>query len=203
MKKIFFIFILGFIAFLSTGAGYVGTLPDVEADFAYMRKEKTKKTSSPYSVEELDKRNEKNLKPIPKNDDSYIDIVIKRDKNSAYTNDINYILTILEKLRRCLNTNQDIQIFNAIVSNLIDNIEYLHNEYKDKDESNYASFNKLLILSKEARETAMFRTMGLSVQKYKPYTSSDNIYTKENLDKKLESLLNNVNETIFILNNSE
>lgn len=203
MKKIFITILLLISVITTTGAGYVGTIPDVEAEFAYLRKEKKENAVSPYSVEQLDKQNEESLKPIPRGDDSYVDIIIKRDKTSKYTDDINSVVIILEKLRKCLNTNQDIQMFNAIVSNLIDNIEYIHIEYKDKEESNYLSYNKLLALSKEARSAATFRTRGLAVQKYLPYSAPDNIYTKENLEKKLESLLKSVNETIFILNNLE
>ena len=203
MKRFFLIVSLFVLATLSTGAGYVGTLPDVEAEFAYLKKERNEKASSPYSVEELDKQNESKLKPIPRDDDSYVDIVIKRDKTSKYTNDINSVIIILEKLRKCLNTNQDIQMFNAIVSNLIDNIEYIHSEYKDKPECNYNSYNRLLIFSSEARETATFRTRVQALQKYMPYNSSDNIYTKENLEKRLDSLLKNVNETIYVLKNLE
>ncbi len=203
MNKLFIASVLIIAVIITTGSGYMGTLPDVEAEFTYMRKEKSEKAASPYSVEELDKENEQKLKPIPRDDENYVDIIIKRDKTSEYTNDLNLVIKILEKLRRCLNTNQDIQMFNAIVSNLIDHIEYIRNEYKDKPESNYLSYNKLLSLSQQARETANFRTEGLAVIKYKPYTSPDNIYTKENLDEKLENLLNNVNDTIFILKNLE
>ena len=203
MKRLLYIFSLLIIAVMSTGAGYVGTLPDVEAEFSYMKKEHKEKAAAQYSVEELDKENENKLKPIPRDDDTYIDIIIKRDKTSKYTNDINSIIKILEKLRICLNTNGNIQIFNAIVSNLIDNIEYVHTEYKDKPESNYNSYNKLLMLSSQARETATFRTKSNALQKYLPYSSTDNIYTKENLDVKLENLLKSVNETIYVLKNLE
>lgn len=203
MKRFLITAILILPVITTTGAGYVGTLPDIEADFSYMRKEKNEEAASPYSVEELDKQNEQKLKPIPRDDDTYVDIIIKRDKTSKYTNDLNSVITILEKLRKCLNTNQDIQMFNAIVSNLIDHIEYIRTEYKDKPESNYLSYNKLLELSSEARETASFRMNGQTILKYKPYTMEDNIYTKENLEEKLESLLNNVTDTIFILKNLE
>ena len=168
-----------------------------------MKKDKSQKAPSPFSVEELDKQNEQKLKPVPRDDDTYVDIVIKRDKNSNYTNDINSVLLILEKLRKCLNTNQNIQMFNAVVSNLIDNIEYIHAEYAKKPESNYQSYNRLLQLSIQARETAVFRTKIQAAAKYIPYTMPDNIYTKENLNKKLDSLLNSVNDTIFVLKNLE
>ena len=197
------IILLFCITIITTGAGYVGTLPDVESEFAYMKKNRSEKSQAPYSVEVLDKQNAERLKPVPKNDSSYIDIIIKRDKKNDYTHDLASILIILEKLRRCLNTNQNIQIFNAIVSNLIDNIEYVHTKYGNRNERDYPSYNKLLALSQQARETASFRTKSLALQRYMPYTSEDNIYTKENLDIRLENLLNSVNETIFVIKNLE
>ena len=203
MKKILCIFVFVLISNSVFGAGYVGTLPNIEAEFSYLKKEHSEKSSAPYSVEELDKKNEEKLKPIPRDNDNYVDIIIKKDKSSAYLNDVNKVIIILEKLRRCLNTNQDIQMFNAIVSNFIDNVEYIRTEYKDKPESNYLSYSRLIALSSQARETATFRMQGLAYEKYIPYTSPDNIYTKEALNTKLESLLNNVNDTIFILKNLE
>ena len=188
---------------ITTGAGYVGTLPNVEAEFEYLKKESSEKSQAPYSIEQLDKMNEEKLRPIPREDDNYVDIIIKKDKTTQYTNDVNSVILILEKLRKCLNTNQDIQKFNAIVSNLIDNVEYIRQKYKDKPESNYLSYNKMISLSSLARDTANFRTQGLKVQQYLPYTSSENQYTKENLDIKLEILFENVNETLYILKNLE
>ncbi len=201
MKKIFVSLFIIFIAFITTGSGYVGTLPDIEAEFSYLRKEISEKSSAPYSIEELDKQNEKELKPIPREDNNYVDIIIKKDKTTKYFNDVNSVIIILEKLRACLNNNKDIQKFNAIVSNLIDNVEYIRIEYKDKPESAYLSYTRLIALSQEARETANFRTQGLVYEKYIPYTSENNKYTKENLQNKLDSLLVNVNETLFILKN--
>ncbi len=203
MKKILTVFLVLLLSGTAYGAGYVGTLPDVEAEFSYLKKEHSVKAAAPYSVEELDKQNEAKLKPIPRDNENYVDIIIKKDKTSAYTKDVNNVIIILEKLRKCINTDNNIQMFNAIVSNLIDNVEYIRVEYQNKPEENYLSYNKLIELSKQARETATFRTQGRAVEKYLPYTSIDNIYTKENLDNKMNSLLNNVNDTIFILKNLE
>lgn len=203
MRKFLAVIILFITVVITTGAGYVGTLPNIEAEFSYLKKQVDEKAMAPYSIEQLDKQNEKELKPIPREDDNYVDIIIKKDKTTKYLHDVNNVIIILEKLRRCLNTNQDIQKFNAIVSNLIDNVEYIKEEYKDKPESNYLSYNRIQVVSQEAREAANFRTQGLASQKYLPYSSNNNIYTKENLNAKLEKLLVNVNETIFILKNLE
>ena len=184
MKKLILLIMLSITVIMETGAGYSGTLPDVEEEFAYMRKNKSEKGTSPYTIEELDKKNEKHLKPAPRFDDNYIDIIIKQDKTSKYINDLNSVIIILEKLRKCLNTDRSIQMFNAGASNLIDNIEYIRKEYSGKKESSSVSYNKMLLLSKHIRETASFWMQGNAVIKYKPYTSEDNIYTKENLESK-------------------
>ena len=188
---------------ITTGAGYVGTLPNVEAEFDYLRKESSENAQAPYSVEELDKQNEEKLKPVPRENENYVDIIIKKDGTTDYLKDVNAVILILEKLRKCLNTDRNIQKFNAIVSNLIDNVAYITNEYKGRPESNYLSYNRLNILSAQARDVANFRMNAQKYQSYIPYTSSENIYTKENIDAKMEALLVNVNETIFILKNLE
>ncbi len=203
MYKILGIIFLISVVFITTGAGYMGTLPDIDSEFSYLKKETTEKSSAPFSIQELDKQNEQQLKPIPRDDENYVDIIIKKDKTTKYINDTNSVIIILEKLRVCLNTNQDIQKFNAIVSNLIDNIDYIEREYRDKPESNYLSYSRLINLSLEARETANFRMKALNSQNYIPYTSKNNIYTKEAIETKLESLLNNVSDTIFVLKNLE
>ncbi|MBQ3641991.1 hypothetical protein II906_08730 [bacterium] len=203
MRKFLTVIFLIFTVVITTGAGYVGTLPDIEAEFSYLRKEASEKAQAPYSVEELDKQNESQLKPVPLNNSDYVDIIIKKDKTSQYANDISSVLLILEKLRRCLNTDGDIQKFNAIVSNFIDNVEYIRIEYKDKPESSYISYNRLLVLSAEARDVATYRMNGLAMEKYLPYTAKGNIYTKEALNSRLEKLLANVNDTIYTLKNLE
>ncbi len=203
MKKFLVTFSLLIIVLITTGAGYVGTLPNIEAEFSYLRKEASEKAQSPFSVEELDEQNSRELKPIPRNNSDYVDIIIKKDKTSKYETDLNAVIIILEKLRRNLNTDRDIQKFNAIVSNFIDNVEYIRIEYKDKPESSYISYKRLLVLSQEARDAATFRMKGLAIEKYMPYTSGDNVYTKEALDSKLNNLLKNVNDTIYTLKNLE
>ncbi len=203
MHRLFITAGLTIVVILASGAGYMGTLPDVEAEFSYLKKQSSEKSVAPYSVEELDKQNENMLKPVPRDNDDYVDIIIKKDKSSGYLNDVNSVIMILEKLRRCLNTDNDIQKFNAIVSNLIDNIDYITREYKGKPEENYLSYNRLIYVSKEARDAASYRMKGRLALKYQPSSSPDNIYSKEKFDEKMESLLNIVNDTIFILKNLE
>ena len=188
---------------LTIGAGYNGTLPDIESEFIHLQKQHSENASTPYTIEELDKQNEEKLKPIPRDNDSYVDIIIKKESSSQYLNDVNDVIVILEKLRKCINTDNDIQKFNAIVSNLIDNVEYIKTEYKDKPESNYISYNRLIQMSYIARDVANFRTQELINEKYIPYTSTNNTYTNENYNSKMDNLFTFLNDTIFILKNLE
>ena len=203
MKKILSVFTFLFMALITTGAGYMGTLPNIEAEFQYLKKDVSEKTQAPFSVKELDKQNEKELKPIPRENDDYVDIIVKKDKTSKYMNDVNKIVLILEKLRVCLNNKQDIQKFNAIVSNFIDHVEHLRVEYQDKPEHLFLSYSKLIALSNQARDVATFRMQARLNEKYLPYTATDNVYTKQNIDDQLDTLLNNVSDMIFIINNLE
>ena len=125
MNKFLTTVLIFIVVLMTTGAGYVGTLPNIEAEFNYLKKQSSEKAMAPYTVEQLDKQNEEKLRPIPRENDNYVDIIIKKDKTTKYLHDVNNVIVILEKLRRCLNTNQDIQKFNAITSALIDNVEYI------------------------------------------------------------------------------
>jgi hypothetical protein len=203
MKKILSTLILIYSAIMTTGAGYLGTLPNIDAEFQYLKEEVSDKTQAPFSVEELDEQNAKELKPIPRDNDDYVDIIIKKDKTSKYMNEVSKVVDILHKLRSCINNQQDIQKFNAIVSNFIDHVEHIRVEYQDKPERFFVSYSKLIALANEARDVATFRMQGRLNEKYFPYTSEDNIYTRENLDVKLTNLVNNVSDMIFIINNLE
>ena len=199
MRKFFGVIFLLFLtaARVYASEGYTGTLPDIEAEFNNLR---SIKTFPAQNAVKLDSINEKNLKSAPLNNESYIDIVIKKSTPPEYAHDLHDLLAVLEKMRKCLDTNQDIQMFNAVSSSLIDNIEYILVKYKNKPEHDLESYKCLPNISALVRETASFRTQKHLTAEYIPAASPKNIYTDENLDKKLENLLINVNETIFILN---
>ena len=186
------------IFFITTGAGYKGSLPNIEAEFGY------KKTIPPVSAPPFTPRENEDfsdLKPIPREKKSYVEIILKKDKSSQYTIDTNEVILLLEKLKKSIEKEQDIQKFNAIVSNLIDHISYIQEEYKDKQESNFISYKSLQPLSEQARATAMLRTESLIYTKYLPYESTGSIYRDKNIQKQLKLLLKSVEQTLYTLKN--
>lgn len=184
--------------FVTTGAGYEGTLPNIEAEFAY-KKKAPEESAPPFTP--VENQTAKDLKPIPRDNPSYIEIIIKKDKSTQYLNDTNNIIIMLEKLKKCIEQKQDIQKFNAIISNLIDNIALVKTQYENKPEKNYISYKNLMSLSDQARNVAMLRTESQVYTKYLPYSSSGAVYKPQNVDKQINILLNSVNESLYVLKN--
>ena len=190
--------IIGYL--LVIGAGYNGSLPNIEKEFEY-KKNTPAMSSTPFNTQQTPNENNFELKPVPRENQKYLEIIIKKDKTSQYTNDTNTIITILEKLNVCLLTQSDIQKFNAIVSNLIDHISALQEQYKDKPESNYISYRSLSALSEQARKVAILRTESQVYTKYLPYSSSGSIYKPQQIQKELNSLSVSVEQVLYVLKN--
>ena len=64
--------------------GYLGTLPDLTQRFDKQRSELARPAFD--NVETFRDKNE--LKPVPRDNPAYIDLIIKRQKISPYTKDI-------------------------------------------------------------------------------------------------------------------
>ena len=183
---------------LTSGAGYKGTLPDLKTEFDYKRN--TPESSAPvFTPSENPIANE--LKPIPRDNQTYLEIIIKKDKSTQYINETNEVIIILEKLKKCIETDKDIQKFNATVSNLIDHITYIQEAYNDRPESAYISYKNMVSLSQQARKVAVLRTESQVYTKYLPYSSSGAVYKPDNINNQVSSLLKSINETLFVLKN--
>ena len=203
LKKLSITFIVFFTAFMTMGAGYVGTLPDIEAEFSYLRKDVQVNSKGPMDVPRLSPEEEKYLKEIPRRNEQYVNIMVKKDKTSDYEKDVNEIILILQKLQKVLYLNQDIQKFNAVVSNYIDHAAYLKRKYGDKKESSYVSYKQILNFSTQARSVAILWTESLEYQAFLPYTTKNNKYTKENIDLNLMNLQKSLEDTLFVLKKLE
>lgn len=203
LRKLCISLILFVSVFLTMGAGYVGTLPDIEAEFSYLRKDVQQNASAPMNVPKLSPEEESMLKEIPRRNEQYVNIMVKKDKTSEYEKDVNDIILILQKLQKVLYLNQGIQKFNAVVSNYIDHAAYLKKKYQDKKESSYVSYNRILTFSNEARSVAILWSESLEYQAFLPYSTKNNKYTKENIDLNLMKLQKSLEDTLFVLKKME
>ena len=175
--------------------GYYGRLPNINGEFGEERK--SKETQSPVILnEDSFNINSKDMKEAPLNNTQYIDVIVKKGTTSDFVNDINELVPILQKLRACIEQEMDIQKFNAIVSNYIDNVAYIQNKYKNKPELYYASFERAADTAKYLKKVAITRTEAQTYNKYLGYYEVDGVYSPENIKRLLEGSLTEIEDTL-------
>lgn len=197
MKKVFkslSIFLLTIL--FCTGSGYKGSLPDINAQFETLRTtpQKTKpifNTSGPYSNPQY--------KKAPRENPQYIDIILKRDKTSPYINDLNDVIALLEKMKKCIDNNGNVQKFNAIASSIIDHADFMAEKYANRPERYYISFVKLQNIAAEARTLATLRCESQVYLKYLTYQGEGQIYSPNSINTQIELFREQLDITIHIL----
>lgn len=201
MKKIFSkIFIIVCATALCTGAGYKGSLPNIEGNFDYAKTtpKSTKAIFNPMNETE----NNPQYKKIPRENKAYIDIILKKDKTSPYINDLNDIISILEKMKKCIDTNGSIQKFNAIASSIIDHADYMNEKYANRPERYYISFAKLQNIAAQARNIATLRCESQVYIKYLTYQGDGQVYSKDSIQQQIKLFEYELANTIKIMKDS-
>ena len=178
--------------------GYWGTLPNIEEDFKYK-----KPTSSAPKIE-IENPNEENLKDenlksAPFDDALFLDMVIKKEPNSQYVNDIQKIKFALNKLKNCLENKGDIQLYNGCVNVLELYVKNFKQKYENEPESSKESYIEVLNTNYYAKVLGNLKYDANYYSRYIPTTEGQ--YSKANIEAKEELLLDRVNKTIFLLNN--
>ena len=102
------------------GKGYAGDLPKIEEAGA---KSKIKVSEPVIEPQQFNSPTE--LKPVPKDNPAFIDIIQKQDKDSQYINDVNNIIPMLEKLYDCIDENESLQLFVSKAHLLTINVDSL------------------------------------------------------------------------------
>lgn len=179
----------------SVAGGYVGTLPNVTERFQTSQPQESKPMFD--SVDGFDDRNE--LKPVPRDNPAFVNIILKKDKTSQYINDINYVIPIIEKIEKLIEGNKDIQKFSAEAYFLKINADSLRDKYQNKSEESYVSFKKLMQLNMHIQTVSLLRTESAIYSPYLAYTDKGYIYASNNIDKQLEYLLKEIQDTLIIL----
>ena len=175
------------------GKGYAGTLPNIKPEPS-----KTKVTTPLFESQE-GFNDPAELKPVPKDNPAFIDIIQKKDKTSEYVKDANNIIPMLEKLYDCIEDGESLQLFVTKANVLTMNIDYLHTKYDGKPESYYESYKKLMEVNRYTKSIAELRREAVVYQKYLAYSESGSIYNPENISQQLEYLKEEINSAILLL----
>lgn len=184
---------------IDTNSGYVGTLPDIESEFDYLRPNLQSKDI--FKVDE--NADVKDLIPAPRKEKMYIDVIKKKDKTSDYIHDLNDIVLCLEKLKVSIIQGIKTSVFNAQVSYFVDLVYDLQREYGNKPESAYISYKRVMELSNQAYSVAVLRREASYYGKYLAYSDEGYIYSPEYVNEQMQYLLDSINAVLPILKDVE
>ena len=177
------------------GKGYAGNLPDRGEK---IERSKTKVTTPVFEAQEgFD--NPAELKPVPKDNPAFINIIQKKDKTSQFVNDANEVIPMLEKLVDCIEDNESLQLFITKANLLTLNIDNMAEKYNGKPESYYESFRKLQEVNRYVKSISLLRKEAVTYQRYLAYSESGSIYNPENINQQLQYLLEELNTAILLL----
>lgn len=208
MKKILVLFLILFCAVPSAiakkkeaivipeGAGYVGSLPDVTERFQNSIQQEAAQPSFDYK----DGFNDPDtIKPAPRDNPAFINIIIKKDKTSQYVNDLNSLIAIIEKLQNIIEDQQNVQKFNAESYFLKENIEYFRDKYANKAEQSYLSYKKVMSLNTHVQSVSQLRVESEAYSPYVTEAQSGNMFSQNNINTQLDYLLSDIKDTLVVL----
>ena len=177
------------------GKGYAGTLPELNKKL----QPKQKKVSTPIFESQEGFNNPSDLKPVPRDNPAFINIISKKDKTSTYIVDANEIIPLLEKLIDCIEDEAGVQLFVTRANVLTMNLDHLKTKYDGQPESYYESFKKLMEVNQFTKTIAQLRREAVTYQRYLAYQASGSIYNPENINQQLQYLLEELNTAILLL----
>lgn len=177
------------------GKGYAGTLPNLDKVF----KKKEQKVTTPIFESQKDFNDPSELKPVPRENPAFINIIEKKTKTSEYIVDANEIIPIMEKLLDCIEEGGSVQLFVTRANVLAMNLDHLTKKYEGQPESYYESFKKLMEVNQYVKSLSTLRREAAIYQRYLAYQSTGSIYNPENINQQLEYLKEELTTAIIML----
>lgn len=177
------------------GKGYAGTLPNLKQNV----KPKEEKVATPIYESQKNFTNPAELKPVPKDNPAFINIISKRDVTSQYVVDANEMIPLIERLMDTIEDEANVQLFVTRANVVTMNIDHLIQKYDGKPESYYESFKKLLEINTSIKTLVQLRREAVTYQRYLAYQSAGSIYNPQNINQQLEYLLEELNSAVILL----
>lgn len=181
------------------GKGYAGTLPELNNHL----KPKQQKVSTPIFESQKGFNDPSDLKPVPKDNPSFINIISKKDKTSTYVIDAYEIIPLLERLADTIEEESNVQLFVTRANVLAMNLDHLKTKYDGQPESYYESFKKLMEINQFVKTLAQLRREAVTYQRYLAYQATGSIYNPENINQQLQYLHEELNTAVIMLKQEE
>ena len=179
--------------------GYLGTLPDITNKFDKSRQA----VSTPVFEAQEGFTDPKELKPVPRDNPAFINVILKSDRTSRYLNDINEVIPLLENVVTCIEEEADVQVFVAKANFLDLNVDYIRQKYTGEPESYYPSFKALMDVNLHTQAIATMRAEAVVYSRYLAYSASGSIYNPQNISQQLEYLKEELISALITLKEAE
>ncbi len=179
--------------------GYKGELPNVTERFQKF----VPQTSRPQFQATDAFNTSKGFKPVPRDNPTYINVIVKKDKISDFANDINELIPIVENVILAIENNESEQLFAARANYLYDNMEVLRKKYEDKPEQFYPAYNAVIAVSNHTKAIVSIRNEALVYSSYLPYQSDGYMYNPQYINEQLSYLLDELNNTVRLMKEVE
>jgi hypothetical protein len=179
--------------------GYEGSLPDILDKF---QPSKPASGTPIFEAEEGFDDPDK-LKPTPRDNPAFVNIILKKDKTSTYVVDINKIIPLVETMIDSIENEEDVQRFVAKATTLQFAIGGLRDNFQGKPESYYISYIKLMSLSMHLKAISELKREGAEYTKYLAYQAAGSIYAPDNVNKEVQYLLEELQEVLVVLREVE
>ncbi len=180
--------------------GYNGNLPDLNKHKPKEeKKEEDKKTLTPLYEADEDFKDPSLLKPTPRDNPAFVNIILKTEKSSPYLNHINELIPYVEKLIDSIESEENEQLFIAKARIFKFKIDHLKRLYDGKSESYYPSYKKLQQVGAQTSTVATLREEAVTYKKYLAYQTTGSVYNPANIAMQLEYLLKELNDTLIIM----
>ncbi len=175
--------------------GYKGTLPKLNKNY----ETKEEKVVTPIYESDEDFTDPAALKPIPRSNPAFVNIILKSDKSSDYLNNVNDMITYVEKLIDSIENNESDQLFIAKARIFKFKVDNLKRMYNGKSESYYPGYKKLQQTGAHTDAIATLREEAVTYKKYLAYQTTGSVYNPANIAQQLEYLLSELQDTLMIL----
>ena len=179
--------------------GYYGTLPNIKGDFQYKQSTPPSTTSELDAYIPPDKIEDESLKQAPYSDPLFLDVIVKKEKQSNYVNDIQKTKLALTNLKKCIEEQGDIQRFNGCVNMVELYCKNLQKKYENKSESLKESYIDILNTNYHAKVLGNLMYDANYYSRYIPTQQGQ--YSKSNIENKKQALLKRINKTLFLIAN--
>ena len=178
--------------------GYKGTLPKLEKEVSKPPAQEKKEVAPLYEAnEQFD--DPATLKPVPRDNPAFVNIILKSDKSSAYLDKINEMIICVEKLIDSIENEESDQLFIAKARIFKFKVDYLKELYEGKSECHYASYKKLQQVGGQTATIATLRNEAVTYKRYLAYQTTGSVYNPANIALQLEYLLAELQDTLMIL----